>query len=141
MRFQHVAERLGGQTGDAHGLRLQLADLASRLAHSLGEPLPLGLHLAGGNMILDDLQLAGLAHMSRPDGHAWRNAETLEYDFPPALPALLIRLHRTCRPPAPPAHRPPVAPPARWPRSRRSEEHTSELQSLMRISYAVFCLK
>src|SRR3546814_8255962 len=38
----------------------------------------------------------------------------------------------------------------RWPVSasrrprrscRRSEEHTSELQSLMRISYAVFCLK
>src|SRR3546814_1703204 len=32
-----------------------------------------------------------------------------------------------------------------FPRSRRhldrSEEHTSELQSLMRISYAVFCLK
>src|SRR3546814_7635590 len=26
-------------------------------------------------------------------------------------------------------------------RMRRSEEHTSELQSLMRISYAVFCLK
>src|SRR3546814_2680652 len=26
-------------------------------------------------------------------------------------------------------------------RNRRSEEHTSELQSLMRISYAVFCLK
>src|SRR3546814_2983556 len=42
--------------------------------------------------------------------------------------------------------------PALWPRSvphgwpaspyrARSEEHTSELQSLMRISYAVFCLK
>src|SRR3546814_5903385 len=39
---------------------------------------------------------------------------------------------------------------APWPDSRvrprdpsrtRSEEHTSELQSLMRISYAVFCLK
>src|SRR3546814_17692806 len=32
----------------------------------------------------------------------------------------------------------------RWPtpkRTERSEEHTSELQSLMRISYAVFCLK
>src|SRR3546814_2513144 len=27
------------------------------------------------------------------------------------------------------------------PRLERSEEHTSELQSLMRISYAVFCLK
>src|SRR3546814_7135923 len=30
-----------------------------------------------------------------------------------------------------------ILPPAR----NRSEEHTSELQSLMRISYAVFCLK
>src|SRR3546814_7304499 len=28
-----------------------------------------------------------------------------------------------------------------FPQIRRSEEHTSELQSLMRISYAVFCLK
>src|SRR3546814_5692469 len=45
-----------------------------------------------------------------------------------------------------------VEPPLRghgpWPasgplpgRTARSEEHTSELQSLMRISYAVFCLK
>src|SRR3546814_4860064 len=32
--------------------------------------------------------------------------------------------------------------PARRPQCcRRSEEHTSELQSLMRLSYAVFCLK
>src|SRR3546814_10891786 len=29
----------------------------------------------------------------------------------------------------------------RLPGCRRSEEHTSELQSLMRISYAVFCLQ
>src|SRR3546814_2254630 len=28
-----------------------------------------------------------------------------------------------------------------WSNQVRSEEHTSELQSLMRISYAVFCLK
>src|SRR3546814_1478881 len=35
------------------------------------------------------------------------------------------------------AHRRPAAPDHRL----RSEEHTSELQSLMRISYAVFCLK
>src|SRR3546814_5059313 len=35
------------------------------------------------------------------------------------------------------AARSPTAAPA----ARRSEEHTSELQSLMRISYAVFCLK
>src|SRR3546814_3431816 len=32
----------------------------------------------------------------------------------------------------------PKQPISRW---GRSEEHTSELQSLMRISYAVFCLK
>src|SRR3546814_2022842 len=31
--------------------------------------------------------------------------------------------------------------PDRTRHGRRSEEHTSELQSLMRISYAVFCLK
>src|SRR3546814_9737941 len=54
----------------------------------------------------------------------------------------------------PHAHHPPRSPPAhhRTPRDLprrdgrpdapgRSEEHTSELQSLMRISYAVFCLK
>src|SRR3546814_7519286 len=36
----------------------------------------------------------------------------------------------------------PVARDAKRPaRDGRSEEHTSELQSLMRISYAVFCLK
>src|SRR3546814_8599892 len=38
---------------------------------------------------------------------------------------------------------PAVRGPARssWHHPDRSEEHTSELQSLMRISYAVFCLK
>src|SRR3546814_18294049 len=36
------------------------------------------------------------------------------------------------------AKRTPWTPPSS---SSRSEEHTSELQSLMRISYAVFCLK
>src|SRR3546814_9194558 len=34
-----------------------------------------------------------------------------------------------------------VTPPADAMTLRRSEEHTSELQSLMRLSYAVFCLK
>src|SRR3546814_1182990 len=40
----------------------------------------------------------------------------------------------------PPAPTTPAPPRRAYPRSR-SEEHTSELQSLMRISYAVFCLK
>src|SRR3546814_10595705 len=31
--------------------------------------------------------------------------------------------------------------PGMWDAGRRTEEHTSALQSLMRISYAVFCLK
>src|SRR3546814_3112091 len=38
-------------------------------------------------------------------------------------------------------HRPAGDGPASRVAGRRSEEHTSELQSLMRISYAVFCLK
>src|SRR3546814_10722543 len=35
----------------------------------------------------------------------------------------------------------PVSPEPQYRKAGRSEEHTSELQSLMRISYAVFCLK
>src|SRR3546814_950993 len=38
-------------------------------------------------------------------------------------------------------YRVPASPSRSKCRKRRSEEHTSELQSLMRISYAVFCLK
>src|SRR3546814_6768996 len=49
----------------------------------------------------------------------------------------------------PPARRPSARTPRKCPTrlplsaamASRSEEHTSELQSLMRISYAVFCLK
>src|SRR3546814_7193280 len=39
------------------------------------------------------------------------------------------------------AARTPSATSSAWARQPRSEEHTYELQSLMRISYAVFCLK
>src|SRR3546814_10734597 len=46
---------------------------------------------------------------------------------------------RNCRPAASPTRRPSRRPAPN--RQSRSEEHTSELQSLMRISYAVFCLK
>src|SRR3546814_4462116 len=47
--------------------------------------------------------------------------------------------HSGCDPPAGASGAPP--PPRRRSPRKRSEEHTSELQSLMRISYAVFCLK
>src|SRR3546814_7414713 len=57
--------------------------------------------------------------------------------------------HGRCAPQAPPRRGHRFPPDARVPHRRqpapdrleRSEEHTSELQSLMRISYAVFCLK
>src|SRR3546814_1202496 len=47
---------------------------------------------------------------------------------------------RSC-PPIPPAYRRAFLEPPKRPAFSRSEEHTSELQSLMRISYAVFCLQ
>src|SRR3546814_3942478 len=50
------------------------------------------------------------------------------------LPTLALAL-AGCSQPAPPADN------AKLASGERSEEHTSELQSLMRISYAVFCLK
>src|SRR3546814_10108007 len=79
--------------------------------------------------------------------------------LPPPFPAASVRAAPHCRSAAarplsgvrrssdiPPAPRPRAVPPARHSVPtrnvrRRSEEHTSELQSLMRISYAVFCLK
>src|SRR3546814_6657427 len=48
---------------------------------------------------------------------------------------------RPPRAPSPPADDALLTPSANVPSSARSAEHTSELQSLMRISYAVFCLK
>src|SRR3546814_4447918 len=50
---------------------------------------------------------------------------------------------RFSRAPAPPTHRTQLRPPLHWPashcRAESSDEHTSELQSLMRLSYAVCC--
>src|SRR3546814_3791105 len=57
----------------------------------------------------------------------------------PQLIAACHVLHRLCMP-----RHPPNALTSRLrihTTNNRSEEHTSELQSLMRISYAVFCLK
>src|SRR3546814_2601910 len=76
---------------------------------------------------------------------AWRSAGTASVDPHAWLPRAAAPDARTAGIP-----RPPAAPARRWRRrgsrhgpaaTDRSEEHTSELQSLMRISYAVFCLK
>src|SRR3546814_20925765 len=88
------------------------------LFRSPGEPRFLGFHLAGGDVVLDDLEIAGLAHIGRPDRHARRHAEPLEHKLLPGLLVLPIRLHQTCRPPVAPARPQPVGPEARSPRSR-----------------------
>src|SRR3546814_4481163 len=55
----------------------------------------------------------------------------------------VARLHDRCSGPAYSVRLPSTCPRSHGSVGRisRSEEHTSELQSLMRISYAVFCLK
>src|SRR3546814_4962640 len=63
----------------------------------------------------------------------------------PPLPAIIERLRRAILPrriaPPSPLRLTKIMPLKTRRSSTRSEEHTSELQSLMRISYAVFCLK
>src|SRR3546814_3221864 len=73
-------------------------------------------------------QSAGPDQRSRRRSAAFWPASRLQHDGSQAgyigqNAGGVTRLSRTCR------------------HSQRSEEHTSELQSLMRISYAVFCLK
>src|SRR3546814_6464864 len=83
---------------------------------------------AAGEVVLRPLYAAGrLLHLHEPV-HARSAAGALSGVGGEALP-----------------HRPPSPLPRRLPelgdQGGRSEEHTSELQSLMRNSYAVFCLK
>src|SRR3546814_10752007 len=67
----------------------------------------------------------------------WSGSNRFSHECPFPAPGAGTRARRL-RPrlPAGPTHRLPAVLAA-----FRSEEHTSELQSLMRISYAVFCLK
>src|SRR3546814_1138354 len=58
----------------------------------------------------------------------WEKPATLNTDKAPSYGAAITELKREGKLDREMAH-------------RRSEEHTSELQSLMRISYAVFCVK
>src|SRR3546814_9520926 len=96
-----------------------------------------GVHLAEGRHRLDDVGLghadAGILHLQHQravlvhcavDGHAPAGVGELT-----ALDSRLSRICFTARGSALIL--------GSW----RSEEHTSELQSLMRHSYAVFCLK
>src|SRR3546814_7420285 len=84
-----------------------------------------------------DLSIQRIARPICPgaaSGSAWLGVSVpqLPWELPPPIrPASSTRTLRPCSANARPQARP----------TTRSEEHTSELQSLMRISYAVFCLK
>src|SRR3546814_4162638 len=72
---------------------------------------------------LDPLDVEILGVLVRPVIGIHRLAERLRGRFPVAIMVAIAMAARLALP------------------GNRSEEHTSELQSLMRISYAVFCLK
>src|SRR3546814_10587946 len=98
----------------------------------MGQSLPIGFAWRRATKARDDL--LPFSFIARPEADSWRfisrfhkaraaaadgASHMLDYIFRPTIPAVQCE-------PAP---------------KKRSEEHTSELQSLMRISYAVFCLK
>src|SRR3546814_7527551 len=84
---------------------------------------------AGGDASPDRLDQPHLSR--RADGAVWRPGHVHDPDADDGRRRLAAGLRADLRDVPSCRARP-------WP---RSEEHTSELQSLMRISYAVFCLK
>src|SRR3546814_3589572 len=80
---------------------------------------------------LDEEQYKALVATS--GGHSHGGGETQPHEEPAGVPDDHSDMPMEGMPMA--GSEPHVDPPG------RSEEHTSELQSLMRISYAVFCLK
>src|SRR3546814_2879303 len=105
---------LGGAPADADGLVLHLdfnAESGGRVTDRVS---------GAAIPVLRDLDAIDGAIAGRLDGPG----DTRSYSFTIDAPTLLAfdALHNDDR-------------------MTRSEEHTSELQSLMRISYAVFCLK
>src|SRR3546814_7736648 len=93
--------------------------------------------LAGAIERLQCLQ-AVVARQARPPGRRQRQVQRHQlaairrFDFQLVVPACVAAAHDGWRQ---------VAQPARLRPAARTEEHTSELQSLMSIPYAVFCLK
>src|SRR3546814_5671297 len=101
---------------------------ATRMTHSFPTRRSSDLHLARmgalGAVEIGDHHLAGHHRLGHVDGAAADTAGA-DDDEPVVLADMLGLLQRAVGGDA----------------GARSEEHTSELQSLMRISYAVFCLK
>src|SRR3546814_993484 len=108
----------------------------------------LAAHAARRDQSLSLIAEAGIASFLSPDAAERQEAATtkrldqldrrmarMERDLGIAVEtlAVFIRFWLTTNPPLP-------EPAQAAARAKRSAEHTSELQSLMRISYAVFCL-
>src|SRR3546814_3342886 len=71
-----------------------------------------------------DPAAVGLADLGRPDGYVSRQVERWTRQYRASERTRIAPMEEAIA----------------WIGGHRTEEHTSELQSLMRISYAVFCL-
>src|SRR3546814_9483367 len=119
-RFRaHTALECRLETGRTHQIRVHMAHLKHPI---LGDPL------YGGALKLPRAASEELVAALRGFRRQALHAEVLEFVHP--LSGQPLR----CSAPVPEDM-------LELMRLLRSEEHTSELQSLMRISYAVFCLK
>src|SRR3546814_4100007 len=105
----------------------------------------LGVELLGVERLLDRAKVhlgiilgEDVVEAALRQPHVERHLAALEAGDRDALTALLALL---AAPAGLALARADAASDADFPVAGRSEEHTSELQSLMRISYAVFCLK
>src|SRR3546814_1270092 len=115
---------------------------AKRGYREVGDPVPGGERSKARRLMGDDgrdresTHWEGVVHRRRAGPHLRLDVRGARPD--PATPVAASRRRRAgvVR-----RIRHPVPGPAAHVELRRSEEHTSELQSLMRISYAVFCLK
>src|SRR3546814_7147071 len=108
----------GGRAGEGEARRFRWRVILREIEHlglGIGEQ-SLAVH-GDGVARPQEAEIAGIGRRARHLGQGY------------GLEGLGDRRHRSARPLRVRAG------------ARRSEEHTSELQSLMRISYAVFCLK
>src|SRR3546814_10294504 len=105
--------------GNSGGGSLMGAYQAEAIAPTLTDRLPSAGQDALAQIIKGDLYISFNAHQGRPEVLTdWMDASVIDENDPTLTDPELDPFNPD-----------------------RSEEHTSELQSLMRISYAVFCLK
>src|SRR3546814_9449135 len=98
---------------------------SSDLARARANECPLGAAaLAGTGFPIDRAATAAALGFDRPTANSLDSVSDRDFALDYLMAATQVSLHLS-----------------RLAEEFRSEEHTSELQSLMRISYAVFCLK